>query len=185
MTHRHPANRKTGSPFVPPGETNFWNWPLWPKDYWDGRWHVWKPLHINPLKPPVDLALYISSNIYGYHVYRYWFFYASCHFDSQHTIGTIDGSLRAQNIHDHQTQLINELVNWLIHSFNSGTIHTWSIFFIAIHMFCRQSTHSPFILSYSFTYSVVHSRNLYWKTYSIPVRSCIDACYVWLSIILF
>ena len=33
MTHRHPANRKTGSPFVPPGETNFWNWPLWPKDY--------------------------------------------------------------------------------------------------------------------------------------------------------
>ena len=33
MTHRHPANRKTGSPFVPSGETNFWNWPLWPKDY--------------------------------------------------------------------------------------------------------------------------------------------------------
>ena len=33
MTHRHPANRKTGSPFVPPGETKFWNWPLWPKDY--------------------------------------------------------------------------------------------------------------------------------------------------------
>ena len=27
MTHRHPANRKTGSPFVPPGETNFWNCP--------------------------------------------------------------------------------------------------------------------------------------------------------------
>ena len=33
MTHRHPANRKTGSPFVPPCETNFWNWPLWHKDY--------------------------------------------------------------------------------------------------------------------------------------------------------
>ena len=50
MTHRHPANRKTGSPFVPPGETKFWNWPLWPKDYvhldlWimkrpSGQWHV-------------------------------------------------------------------------------------------------------------------------------------------------
>ena len=34
MIHRYPANRKTGSPFVPPGETNFWNWPLWPKDYY-------------------------------------------------------------------------------------------------------------------------------------------------------
>ena len=34
MTNRHPANRKTGSPFVSPGETNFCNWPLWPKDYW-------------------------------------------------------------------------------------------------------------------------------------------------------
>ena len=33
MTHRHPANRKTGSSFVPPGETNFRNWPLCPKDY--------------------------------------------------------------------------------------------------------------------------------------------------------
>ena len=32
MTHRHPSNRKTGSPFVPPGETNFLNWSLWPKD---------------------------------------------------------------------------------------------------------------------------------------------------------
>ena len=32
MTHRHPANRKIGSSFVPLGETKFWNLPLWPKD---------------------------------------------------------------------------------------------------------------------------------------------------------
>ena len=33
MTHTHPVNRKIGSPFVPPGETKFWNLPLWSKDY--------------------------------------------------------------------------------------------------------------------------------------------------------
>ena len=33
LTHTHPANRKIRSPFVPPGETKFWNLPLWPKDY--------------------------------------------------------------------------------------------------------------------------------------------------------
>ena len=44
MTHRHPTNRKTGSPFVPPGETKFWNWPLWPKDYIRAAemWTFWR-----------------------------------------------------------------------------------------------------------------------------------------------